>query len=104
LIVQTVSVKDKDGKTIEGLTAKDFIVSEDGQPQEISFVEFQRIDATPGGPRPVQSAVSPPASATTQPAPAATAVQPVVQNQIASSQPGAIRYRHRRLGVLYFDL
>src|SRR2546429_5277885 len=48
LIVQTVSVKDKDGKPIEGLTAKDFIVSEDGQPQEISFVEFQRIDATPG--------------------------------------------------------
>src|ERR1700721_3911103 len=33
LIVQTVSVKDKDGRPIEGLTAKDFTVTEDGQPQ-----------------------------------------------------------------------
>ena len=33
LIVQTVTVKDKDGKVIEGLTAKDFTVTEDGQPQ-----------------------------------------------------------------------
>ena len=43
LIVETVSVKDKDGKPIEGLTAKDFTVTEDGEPQTISFVEFQRL-------------------------------------------------------------
>ena len=43
LIVQTVTVKDKDGKPIEGLTAKDFIVTEDGEPQEIAFVEYQRL-------------------------------------------------------------
>ena len=43
LIVQTVTVKDKDGKPIEGLTAKDFVVTEDGEPQTISFVEFQRL-------------------------------------------------------------
>ena len=30
LIVQTVTVKDKEGKVIEGLTAKDFSVTEDG--------------------------------------------------------------------------
>ena len=29
--------------SIEGLTAKDFIVTEDGQPQDIAFVEFQRL-------------------------------------------------------------
>src|SRR5215207_6862740 len=29
LIVQTVSVKDKDGRPIEGLTARDFTVTED---------------------------------------------------------------------------
>src|SRR5215216_6993422 len=46
LVVQTVSVKDKDGKPVEGLTAKDFIVTEDGQPQDIAFVEFQRIEGT----------------------------------------------------------
>src|SRR3977135_4313939 len=44
LIVQTVTVKDKDGKPIEGLTAKDFTVTEDGEPQTIRFVEFQRLE------------------------------------------------------------
>jgi hypothetical protein len=37
LIVQTVTVKDKD-RPIEGLTAKDFTITEDGDPQVISFV------------------------------------------------------------------
>ena len=37
LVVETVSVKDKNGKAIEGLTAKDFVVTENGQPQTISF-------------------------------------------------------------------
>src|SRR5688572_3110492 len=43
LIVETVTVKDTDGKPIEGLTAKDFTITEDGEPQTISFVEFQRL-------------------------------------------------------------
>ena len=43
LIVQSVFVKDKDGKPIEGLTAKDFVITEDGQPQDIAFVEYQRL-------------------------------------------------------------
>ena len=40
LVIQTVSVKDKDGKPVEGLTARDFVVSEDGEPQTVSFVEY----------------------------------------------------------------
>src|SRR4051812_41397666 len=36
LVVQTVSVNDKDGKPIEGLTKDDFILTEDGAPQTIS--------------------------------------------------------------------
>src|SRR5262245_42463400 len=44
LIVTTVSVKDRNGTPIEGLTAKDFIVTEDGEPQEIAFVTYQRLD------------------------------------------------------------
>src|SRR5215212_2145124 len=47
LIVQTVSVKDKDGKPIEGLTTKDFVVTEDGESQTVSFAEYQRLDDTP---------------------------------------------------------
>src|SRR5688500_3720862 len=43
LIVETVTVKDNAGNPIEGLTAKDFTITEDGEPQTISFVEFQRL-------------------------------------------------------------
>ena len=35
LVIETVGVKDKKGNPIEGLTAKDFIVTEDNQPQTI---------------------------------------------------------------------
>ncbi len=52
LVVETVSVKDKNGKPIEGLTAKDFVVTENGQPQTISFCEFQQLDNTPAPPPP----------------------------------------------------
>ncbi len=101
LIVQTVTVKDKDGKPVEGLTAKDFLITEDGQPQEISFVEFQKIESAPADVRP-ESAVAQPTPIA--PPPAAAAASSTTPNQIATSQPGDIRYRNRRLVVLYFDL
>ena len=43
LVVQTVRVTDGDGTPIEGLTARDFIVTEDGELQDIAFVEYQRL-------------------------------------------------------------
>src|SRR5947207_5713547 len=43
LIVENVTVKDKTGDPVEGLTAKDFTVTEDGEPQAITFVEYQRL-------------------------------------------------------------
>ena len=106
LVVNTVTVRDKDGKVVEGLTAKDFIVTEDGQPQDIAFVEFQRLEATP---TPAATLVSntpaaPPAAPATAPAqPAAPEVASVFQNGIASPAAGDIKYRNRRLIVLYFD-
>ena len=48
LIVQPVTVKDRSGRPIGGLTAKDFVLTEDGVPQEIAFCEYQRLDAPPG--------------------------------------------------------
>src|SRR5260370_9382149 len=47
LVVETVVVKDKDGKKVEGLTDKDFTVTQDGGPQPISMFQFQRLEATP---------------------------------------------------------
>ena len=37
----------KDGKIVEGLTAEDFQVSEDGKPQKVEAFEFFRIEPTP---------------------------------------------------------
>src|SRR4029453_5200053 len=94
LIVEAVGVVGKDGRTVEGLTAKDFTVTEDGEPQSISFVEFQRIE-------PVNRAqVSPGQKG--QPVVTVPAVKPTGL-QVSSTPLGEIRYRDRRLLVLYSD-
>jgi VWFA-related protein len=103
LIVQTVNVKDKDGKPIEGLTAKDFVVTEDGEPQTVSFVEFQRLPP----PRATGQVTLGDAAPEAAPAPAApppAKVEPTTDVRIAAGQPGDIKYRNRRLMILYFDL
>lgn len=108
LVVQTVQVKDREGNPVRGLTEKDFIVTEDGKPQEIAFVEYQELAgaATPDSLRAADTAGTPapapePISAAAPP-PSATGV--VAQTQLAaSSTPGDIKYKDRRLVVLYFD-
>jgi VWFA-related protein len=98
LVVEVVSVKDKNGDPIEGLTAKDFVVTENGVPQTISFCEFQKLqDASP--------VVAPPtASAPPITTPAPPKADPTLQKEIAPERPGDIRYRDRRLLAMYFDL
>ena len=109
LIVQTVSVKDKDGKPIEGLTAKDFIVTEDGEPQTVSFAEFQRlptIQVTASGQVTIGDGtpdVATPVAPRARPRPR-TASRPRRTRASHRRAPGDIRYRNRRLLVLYFDL
>src|SRR3954453_17993011 len=109
LVVQTVSVKDKDGRPVEGLTVKDFAITEDGEPQTVSFAEFQRLPVAPDNVNVVDraGADSPPvAQAPMAPRAAATptALASTTDTKIATSAPGDIRYRNRRLLVLYFDL
>jgi VWFA-related protein len=98
LTVETVTVKDKSGRPIEGLTAKDFSITEDGVPQTISFVEFQHVPNPSDPLQAVDAVPAAPAAVATPPRP------PVEQHQISPSAPGDIRYRDRRLLVLYFDL
>ena len=50
LIVHPVTVKDKQGKPILGLTARDFSVTENDVPQDIAFVEYQALDTSRGAP------------------------------------------------------
>src|ERR1700748_334429 len=46
IVIETVVVKDKKGNTIDGLTAKDFTLTEDGVPQTIRFCEPQELPKT----------------------------------------------------------
>jgi VWFA-related protein len=93
LVVEEVTVKDKSGKAMEGLTAGDFNLTEDGVPQTISFVEFQRLQVA------TNAAEPPPPSG-----PVVATAPPATQTQIASEQPGDTRYRDHRLLALYFDM
>lgn len=55
LVIDDVTVTDQNGTAIEGLTAKDFTITEDGVPQTISVFEFQKLTAQPGTPDSVSS-------------------------------------------------
>ena len=90
-------VKDKNGKPIEGLTAKDFTVTENGVPQTISFCEFQKLEDVDAG---AGASPRPPCRSAGR----ASGRRPSRSTQIAPEAPGDIRYRDRRLLALYFDM
>ncbi|HEY2382762.1 MAG TPA: VWA domain-containing protein [Terriglobia bacterium] len=98
LVVENVIVKDKDGKDIEGLTAKDFTVTEDNVPQTIGLFQFQRMEDAPA---PGQKAAGAATAAITTPV---EIVRPPVATQITPPPNGDKRYDGRRLMVLFFDM
>ena len=93
LVVEAVVVKDKKGKPIDGLTTKDFTITEDGVPQKISFCEHQTLpeDATP-------LVVTPSGAEDIK------IYNRLARTQISSETPGQVRYKDRRLLALYFDM
>lgn len=89
LVVETVTVTDKAGKPIDGLTAKDFTVTENGKPQTIRFFEQQKLpDAAP------------------QPLPSEHIhiYDKLGLVHITPEIPGSTRYKNRRMLALYFDM
>jgi len=92
LVVETVVVKDKQGNPVQGLTANDFTVTEDGVPQTISFCERQELPET-AGPEP---SVREPENI--------KIYRELPKTQISPEAPGKRRYKDRRLMALYFDM
>uniref|UniRef100_Q01XU1 VWFA domain-containing protein n=1 Tax=Solibacter usitatus (strain Ellin6076) TaxID=234267 RepID=Q01XU1_SOLUE len=101
LVLVDISVKDKSGQPIKGLKPSDFTILEDGKKQDVKIFQFQELEET-AAPEPV------PAIKTTAPKPveaaSTSAVKSVTANQIAPSKPGEVKYKDRRLMVLFFDM
>jgi VWFA-related protein len=92
LVVESVVVTDKKGSPIEGLTAKDFAVTENGVPQEIRFFDHQDLPLTPDA-----------AHAGSEPE-HIHIYDKLGRTQISREPPGNTRYKDRRLLALYFDM
>jgi VWFA-related protein len=92
LVVETVVVKDKSGKSIQGLTAKDFTLTEDGVPQTIKICEHADL--------PTSAPVAPPPTGGED----IKIYKRLARTQVAPETPGTTRYKDRRLLALYFDM
>jgi VWFA-related protein len=95
LVIETIGVKGKNGSPVEGLTAKDFTITEDGVAQTIAFFEYQKLPEAPSEPI---------TSKTTTNTAAVSPLPKLPRTQIAPETPGDVHYRDRRLLALYFDL
>src|ERR1017187_9246681 len=93
LVVETVVVKDKQGKFISCLAAKNFTVTEDGVPQAVKFCEHQQFSETvdPLPPAPIDDENI-------------TIYKKLTHTQIAPEVPESNKYKDRRLLALYFDM
>jgi VWFA-related protein len=93
LVVEAVEVKDKQGHFIHGLTAKDFVLTEDGVPQTIRYCEHQDLSET-----------AKPLLAMTSATEDVTIYDRLARSQIAPESLDNQRYKNRRLLAFYFDM
>jgi VWFA-related protein len=101
LVIVNVAVTGKNGNPVEGLKASDFVVTEDGKPQQVRVFDFQRFQ---------DEIVPPPGLKRRDPATAAAPAPTAGNNAAATpaahitpSKPEQIKYKDRRLMVFYFD-
>ena len=93
LVVEAVEVKDKQGHFVHGLTAKDFVLTEDGFAQTIRYCEHQNLSET-AKPLPEMT------SATEN----VTVYNKLAREAIAPETMDNQRYKDKRLLALYFDM
>jgi VWFA-related protein len=97
LVVETVVAKDKQGRFINGLSAKDFSITEDGVPQKIRFCEHETLPIDTDALPTLQDADE---NITIYKRLARTSIAP----EDTQRDTGKSRYQGRRLIVLYFDM
>ncbi len=102
LVVVDVFAKDKDGNPVPSLKPSDFAITEDGKPQIIKVCEYQELQTAPIT-TPPATLEKRPEAATPLP-PVAAEVKAVTTNQITPAQAGEIKYKDKRLMVLFFDM
>jgi VWFA-related protein len=94
LVVVNVAARSKGGEPLNGLQSSDFTVTEDGKAQQIKVFEYQSL---------ADGVLPPPALAVRPAEAAAPGVKSTVATGIAPSKPGEVKYKDRRLLVLFFD-
>jgi VWFA-related protein len=97
LVIETVVVKDKKGNFVDGLTANDFTVTEDGAPQKVRFCEHEHLPLTADPLPPMTSDED-----------GITIYKRLTRTAIAPEAPakadGKSQYQGRRLMAMYFDM
>ncbi|MEZ5402960.1 MAG: VWA domain-containing protein [Bryobacteraceae bacterium] len=88
LVIVNVEVKDREGKPLENLPKSAFEITEDGKAQTISVYEYQRLVAEAAPAAPAEPTAAPMAER---------------KRDITPSQEGQVRFKDKRLMVLYFD-
>ncbi len=94
LVVVNVAARAKGGEPLNGLQSSDFTVTEDGKAQQIKVFEYQSLAG---------AVLSPPALAARPVEAPAAGIKSTVATGIAPSKAGEVKYKDRRLLVLFFD-
>jgi VWFA-related protein len=93
LVTETVTVRDEAGNSLSGLTAEDFMLTENGVPQKIRSCEHQKF--------PVAATATPMLTPDQE---SITIYKRLSRGEIAQESSETLRYGGHRLLALYFDI